>query len=223
MAGTVVDEGNVVYKTLQAVLGNGGIEVTLGQVLEDGAGKEKSEAIFDIASKYGAVKGKAAIDAMYQEFMKRLKQAYTELHVAPFDGAEPLFDELHCMGVCRVLNTGYDRPTALQLLSKLGWRKDVHYEALITASDVGRARPHPDMILRAMELSGIHDVRTVVKVGDSTIDIYEGKNAGCGLTVGITTGAQTRDQLAASQPDIIIDSLRELLPILMSVKSTPKK
>ena len=41
MAGTTVDEQNVVYKTLQKAINHGGIPVTLEDVLETGAGKEK--------------------------------------------------------------------------------------------------------------------------------------------------------------------------------------
>jgi phosphoglycolate phosphatase-like HAD superfamily hydrolase len=54
----------------------------------------------------------------------------------------------------------------------------------------------------------------VVKVGDSTIDIEEGQNAGCGISVGITTGAHTYDQLLTANPDYIIDDLLDLLPII---------
>jgi phosphoglycolate phosphatase-like HAD superfamily hydrolase len=70
------------------------------------------------------------------------------------------------------------------------------------------------MIFMAMELMGISDASTVAKVGDSVIDIEEGKNAFCGLTVGVTTGAHTRQQLASAHPDVIIDKLMELLPLV---------
>ena len=48
MAGTTVDEDNVVYKTLQQVINNAGYSFTLNQVLAVGAGKEKLQAIKDI-------------------------------------------------------------------------------------------------------------------------------------------------------------------------------
>ena len=60
----------------------------------------------------------------------------------------------------------------------------------------------------------ITDASTVVKVGDSIIDIEEGKNAGCGLNVGITTGPYTHEQLASARPDFIINNLMELLPLI---------
>ena len=65
-----------------------------------------------------------------------------------------------------------------------------------------------------MEKFDINEAANVIKVGDSTIDIEEGKNAGCKLSIGITTGAHTREQLEMVRPDYIIDDLLELLPLL---------
>jgi phosphonatase-like hydrolase len=215
MAGTVVDEDNVVYKTVQKALMHGGIDVTLEQVLADGAGKEKSKAISDIAVKYDPTVDSLAIEAMYQDFIKMLDHAYEELDVTPMNGAEEVLEELRRRGIYRVLNTGYSKKTAMQLVTKLGWKKHREYDDIITASDVPKTRPYPDMIFMAMELMGISDASTVAKVGDSAIDIEEGKNAFCGLTVGVTTGAHTHEQLAGVHPDRIIDRLTDLLPLVM--------
>jgi phosphoglycolate phosphatase-like HAD superfamily hydrolase len=54
----------------------------------------------------------------------------------------------------------------------------------------------------------------MVKIGDSCIDIEEGKNAGCLLNIGITTGAQTETQLMEAKPDYIVHSLTDMLDIL---------
>ncbi|MBC7424794.1 MAG: HAD family hydrolase, partial [Ferruginibacter sp.] len=48
MAGTTVNEDNVVYKTLRKAINEAGFNFTLGQVLEQGAGKEKLQAIKSI-------------------------------------------------------------------------------------------------------------------------------------------------------------------------------
>ena len=55
---------------------------------------------------------------------------------------------------------------------------------------------------------------SVIKIGDSAIDILEGKNAGCSLNIGITTGAQTKEQLSVANPDFIIDNIYSILEIL---------
>lgn len=214
MAGTVVDEQNVVYKTLQKSINHAGIPVTLEQVLADGAGKEKKKAITDIVAIHAPGQTQEAIESMYRYFLEELEKAYDELDVIPIKGAEQVFEYLIDYGVYVALNTGYNRETAEKLIKKLGWVIGEDFDELITASDVEHARPEPDMIMLAMERTGITEAKEVLKIGDSAIDIEEGKNAGCGMTVGITTGAQTRSQLEAAVPDHIIDSLQELIGLI---------
>jgi beta-phosphoglucomutase-like phosphatase (HAD superfamily) len=48
MAGTTVNENNVVYKTLRKAINEAGFDFTLNQVLAQGAGKEKLQAIKSI-------------------------------------------------------------------------------------------------------------------------------------------------------------------------------
>jgi phosphoglycolate phosphatase-like HAD superfamily hydrolase len=50
----------------------------------------------------------------------------------------------------------------------------------------------------------------VVKVGDTEVDVLEGRNAQCGKVIAVTTGAYTRAQLEQYSPDHIIDSLEQL-------------
>ena len=214
MAGTVVDEQNVVYKTLQKAINQAGIPVTLEQVLADGAGKEKKAAITDIVAIHAPGQTPEAIESMFRYFLAELDTAYDELDVIPIKGAEEVFQTLLENGIYVVLNTGYKRATAEKLIKKLGWVIGEDFDELVTASDVLHARPEPDMILLAMEKTEITDPSEVLKIGDSAIDIEEGRNAGCGVTVGITTGAQTREQLTAAAPDHIIDSLQELIALV---------
>jgi phosphoglycolate phosphatase-like HAD superfamily hydrolase len=70
------------------------------------------------------------------------------------------------------------------------------------------------MIGLAMQRAGITDAREVAKVGDSVIDIEEGRNAGASLNIGITTGAHTRQQLESANPNHIVDNLIEILPLI---------
>jgi phosphoglycolate phosphatase-like HAD superfamily hydrolase len=93
-------------------------------------------------------------------------------------------------------------------------RKSGDIDAVITASDVVNNRPDPAMVLLAMQQFGITDPGEVIKVGDSVIDIEEGHAAGCRFSIGITTGAHTRDQLQSAAPDFVINNLLDLLPIL---------
>ena len=212
MAGTTVNEDNVVYKTVRAALAKYGVEVSLNTVLEFGAGKEKFKAIADILKETRIEN--VDPNAVFQEFKKMLEEAYANLDVTTYDGVEELFKILKSKGVKVVLNTGYDQKTAQSLLNKLGWVPGEQIDALITADDVVKGRPSSEMIDKAMEMFKITESENVLKAGDSVIDIEEGKNANCGWTVGVLTGAQTRQQLATAEPTLILDSLANLAETL---------
>jgi phosphonatase-like hydrolase len=214
MAGTTVNEDNVVYKTLQRSMNENGFDFSLDQVLEEGAGREKLQAIKNILKQHAQIEDNKLADEIYQHFIILLNEAYKYLQIRPQPNVIELFQILKQKKVLVVLNTGYNAETAYGLIEKLGWEKGIEFDGLVTASDVKNNRPDPDMILYAMKKFGIQDAKEVVKVGDSIIDIEEGKNAGCALTVGITTGAHTFQQLQTADPDYIINDLIELVPIL---------
>lgn len=214
MAGTTVDEDNVVYKTLQEAIIQYSFPVTLDQVLQFGAGKEKLQAIVDILENTGYKSSSENIGLIYAYFIDRLAENYENLDVKPLPDVERTFKELKERNIKVVLNTGYNRKTAESLIAKLGWNNLNQFDLLITASDVNKNRPQPDMILLAMSQLGISDPGKVVKVGDSAVDIQEGQNAKCGLSIGVTSGAHTPEQLEKANPDYIIDNLFELIGII---------
>jgi phosphonatase-like hydrolase len=213
MAGTVVDEGNVVYKTLRKAINEEGYAISLEQVLSEGAGKEKFQAIKDILENQGSY-DPTITDKAFRNFKMYLTGAYDGMEIKPQPGAEELFHELKKENIYVVLNTGYDMETAQTILNKIRWREGREIDALITATHVVNNRPAPDMIEFAKRKFALTPSDQVVKVGDSAIDIEEGQNAGCYLTIGITTGAQSREQIKESHPDYIVDALADILPLL---------
>jgi phosphonatase-like hydrolase len=214
MAGTTVNEDNVVYKTLQIAINEKGFNFSLDEVLLEGAGKEKLQAIKSILSVYAEKEDDELSEKMYTRFIELLAAAYDTLEILPQNNALELFQALKQKNILVVLNTGYNAETAQSLITKLGWQKGIQYDSLVTATDVEKNRPNPDMIWLAMKQLGISNAAEVAKVGDSIIDIEEGKNAGCSLSIGITTGAHTFEQLQSAKPDYIINNLLELLPLL---------
>lgn len=218
MAGTTVNEDNVVYKMLQKAINKKGFDFTLDQVLDEGAGKEKLEAIQSILKVYARNRDKDLANEIYTDFMDLLSKAYEDIDVIPQPNAEELFQILKERNIRVILNTGYNADIAESLVKKLGWKKGIEFDSLITSSDVEKNRPDPEMIDLAMDIYGVIDPKKVMKVGDSIIDIEEGQNAGCGLNVGITTGAHTFLQLQSANPDYIINDLLELVPIIDHVK-----
>tara|TARA_R110002020_G_scaffold424442_1_gene633675 strand:- start:40838 stop:41521 length:684 start_codon:yes stop_codon:yes gene_type:complete len=216
MAGTTVNENNIVYKTVHKVINDLGYNVTLDNVLEFGAGKEKHQAIKDVlqnCTNSSAIKEEAA--TAFAAFKPELEVAYNTLEIGTFDGMLSFFKKLKSNNIHVVLNTGYDAKTATKLLAKLEWNVGEEIDMLITADDVKNGRPAPDMIQKAMQQFNITNSSHVLKAGDSEIDIIEGKNANCGLTIGVLSGAQTKEQLEAAKPDYILNVVTELEEILI--------
>jgi phosphonatase-like hydrolase len=217
MAGTTVNEGNVVYRTLHKAIEKKCPSISFEDVLKWGAGKEKLQAIKETLSGNNISLNEATIQEIFKEFLGLLDIAYANLIVVPTNNTERLFNELRAMEIKVVLNTGYNTITAISLLNKLNWVKGVHYDLLVTSSDVNNNRPMPDMILFAMDKLGIDDAATVIKVGDSTIDIEEGKNAGCLYNIGVTTGAHTKVELLTANPEYIFDNIYDLKSLITSL------
>lgn len=213
MAGTTVNEDNVVYKTLQKAINEAGYNFTLDQVLAEGAGKEKLQAAKSILHTYAGNTDEELVNKIYDNFAVQLTEAYQNLDMLPQPNTDELFTALKERNIFRVLNTGYSRTVAQSIVDKLGWQEGVDFDELVTATDVSGSRPEPDMILFAADKFDVKPSE-VIKVGDSIIDIEEGKNAGCALSVGVTTGAHTPEQLRSAGPDYVIDNLMALIPII---------
>lgn len=215
MAGTTVNENNLVYKTVQKVINQEGFSISLDEVLQHGAGKEKHKAITDVLTACTTNIDIATIaDKAFGNFKTTLETAYDEAQISTFDGMQDFFDTLRKHDIKIVLNTGYDSKTANKLLEKLNWKVGNQIDALITSDDVINGRPNPDMIQMAMAKFGITDPAQVLKAGDSEIDIMEGKNSGCAITVGVLSGAQNREQLQVANPDYILNNVMEIESIL---------
>lgn len=223
MAGTTVDEGNLVYKTVRNAInevlmraGKSDKQVSLELCLEYGAGKEKRNAIHDILNRLDLSDTdiESLTDTAFAAFKVNLETAYSKDTLSEFESMSELFEQLKASGRHVVLNTGYDAKTANKILTILGWSVGDQVDALVTADDVDNGRPGPDMITLAMKQFNVDNSQQVLKAGDSGIDIEEGRNAGCGLVLGVLSGAQNEQQLLRYSPDAVLDKLTELKELI---------
>ena len=128
MAGTTVDEDNVVYKTLQEAIVMQSIPVTLDEVLSYGAGKEKLQAIIDILDQTNHPKSPEIVNEIYKYFIDKLTVNYTTLEIKALPNVERAFKELMHRNIKVVLNTGYNRETAESLVDKLAWKLSIDFD-----------------------------------------------------------------------------------------------
>jgi len=126
------------------------------------------------------------VDEMYEIFEAMLSDIVADYSVV-IPGVEKTVSQLKGEGIKIGSTTGYTREIMERVLAKAekgGYSPDY----LVTPDVVGSGRPGPFMIYENMRQAAIYPISSVVKVGDTTMDILEGVNAGV-WTVGILEGS----------------------------------
>lgn len=219
LAGTTVKDNNDVSKAFQSALAQHGYTVPIENINLI-MGYEKHEAIEKMLNTYepDATKITAAlIKDIHREFVQQMIQHYQfSAAIESLPNVEETFAALHQSGVQIGINTGFSRDIADTIVNRLQWREKNLIDHLVGSDEVERGRPYPFMIEKMMKDGGITDKNEVAKVGDTEVDMLEGKNAGCKFIIGVTTGSYTRAALETYQPTHIIDNIAEVLAIIKS-------
>lgn len=82
-----------------------------------------------------------------------------------------------------------------------------YFECIVTADDVARPKPHPEPVLKALQLMEIQPDQALF-VGDSIFDIKCGHAAGVAVAA-VTWGSGTVDELMAGSPEMQFDNLQD--------------
>jgi phosphoglycolate phosphatase-like HAD superfamily hydrolase len=104
------------------------------------------------------------------------------------------------------------------IVKRTGIRK--FFEVMISRGESNKVKPHPDHITSAMLLVCSKSEETIV-VGDSVADIVSGKSVGA-VTVGVTTGLNSRQELSEVEADYLIDSVADLPDLIREIRRTRK-
>ena len=216
MAGTTVRDDDAVNRCLSEALANHSA-VTRDEV-NSVMGMPKPIAIQLLLEKrFGSAAVSAAlVTQVHEDFLQRMLEHYRQApDIEPMPHTLQSFWQLKEAGLKLALDTGFSRPIVNAILERLGWNEGGLLDATVASDEVERGRPHPDLVLKAMALTGVKDPKAVAKVGDTPSDLQEGHAAGCGLVVGVTNGTHTREQLLSHFHTHLISSLRELPQIVL--------
>jgi phosphonatase-like hydrolase len=213
IAGTTVAGHHEVHRALRQALAHEGFNVSYNEA-NAVMGYPKPVAIRQLLEKRGAAEATDAyVDQIHQDFVERMVDHYANgTEVSEKEGVQEVWSVLRQRKIRVALDTGFSRPIADAIIGRLGWRNLI--DASVTSDEVERGRPHPDMIFRAMERTGVSNGQAVAKVGDTASDLQQGTAAGCGLVVGVTTGAYSAEELQREPHTHLIARLPELLSIL---------
>ncbi|MBX9891488.1 MAG: HAD hydrolase-like protein [Chitinophagaceae bacterium] len=181
-------------------------------------GFKKIEAIKIIADEHGLSWNNQKLLEVHDRFATEMKAVYASVALQPLPGVIETFKWLQQRGIAFGFNTGFTREITDVVLAKLGWNQDNYAKAVVSSDEVIAGRPAPYMIQKLMDKLGIANVATCIKVGDTEVDVMEGKNAGCGKVVSVTTGTYSRADLEQFKPDFIIDHMQELVAIIEQYK-----
>lgn len=214
MAGTTVYDENHVSQALQQALQKHGFSFSL-ETINPLMGYKKPLAIRMLLTEAGAEITDTLIDQIHEDFVRDMLTFYqtsTDLRALP--DVEETFVRLRQAGIKVGLDTGFSRDIAEVIVQRLDWQDAIDH--LVASDDVANGRPYPDMIYQTMQTLGITQTEEVAKVGDTEVDMNEGRNAGCRYVIGVTTGTFTREELLQYEPTHTVDSVAEVVDIVLA-------
>ena len=215
MAGTTVTDKNFVAAAFQKAFENRDISISPEEI-NPLMGYEKKLAIQMMLERKSVDFDDGLIEIIYDDFIEEMVDFYEySPEVKPAPGAEELFQFLKEKSVTVALNTGFPKAIADVIVNRFQWMEKGLVDDYIASDEVNEGRPGPQMIDKLMYRCGIDDPTLVAKVGDTAVDIEEGKNAGCSYIIAITTGAYQSEQLESYRPTHIVNSLSEIHSLLM--------
>lgn len=214
MAGTTVDDraagSSLVVTALVQAFARANVTVS-PEAVGRHRGKEKIEAIRSLLRSHAAsdtkqLESRSAV--IHADFLSALHRGLDQLE--ELEGTTATFRFLKDRGIRVGVGSGFPAEVVERLIVNLGWREDGLIDYVGSAEAVGASRPDPKMIQHAMACLGVTNPGQVLKVGDTVVDVEEGRNAGA-WTAAVLTGSQSEEVLRMARPDFLLPSIREVV------------
>jgi phosphonoacetaldehyde hydrolase len=192
-AGTVVDHGSrAPVAALQSVFTPAGVPITVAEARESMGMAKKAHirSILEIArvraawiSQHGAAPSEADVDSLYAAFIPNQIQVLAE-YSGLIPGVAEAVASMRSRGLKIGTTTGYNRAMLDYLLERAA-PQGFSPDCALCPEDVGAGRPLPWMCYLAAIRLEVYPMAALVKIGDTAVDIEEGRNAGM-WTIGVT-------------------------------------
>lgn len=173
--------------------------------------------------------GKASLEEQFQalvpslsddevdEYVNCYRQHYLTLHIENtklYPHVKETLQNLRSLDFKLGVVTGKYKKPALEVLNY--FQLTPLLNVIVTAYDVKKHKPAPDVIFEAARRLGVNASECVF-VGDSPADVEAGKRAGC-FTIALSRNRESRRQLEEVEPDIILDDLKRVSRIASAYK-----
>lgn len=205
MDGVLVDsEDAMAHVTAKALLDGWGISAELEE-FRPFRGMGDRAYVGGVAEAHGVPYEEKMKEEAYRLFCENAPRL---VHVMPW--SVPLLDELSRRGIMKSVASAADRIKVEANLACLG-RTPEDFDSVVSAADVERPKPAPDIFLSAARLCGVESARAIV-CEDSLSGVRAAKSAG--MTALAVTTSFSRDELVAAGADVVCDDLSDLLTVL---------
>lgn len=151
--------------------------------------------------------------ALFDQAMPLFNRYYHEnlaLHSALYEHVEQTLQTLKNAGLSLACITNKPEQFTEVLLENINIAQ--YFSLVVSGDTLPNKKPHPGPLLHAAQEFGVH-IDECLMVGDSKSDIEAAKQAGCPV-VALSYGYNHGEDIRLHNPDITIDSLKDLPPLL---------
>lgn len=210
IAGTTIVDKDFVAIAFVEAFQNYGVDLSIDEI-NPLMGFKKTEAITKVLDIKNIIVDEKKVNYIHNEFVTHMIKFYTNSpQVKPIKYAEEFFVYLKSKDIVVALDSGFPKVIVEIILDRMQWIEKGMVDLYVASDEVPKGRPYPYMIENLMKRAKVSDAAQVIKVGDTMVDIQEGRMSNCGLVAAVTTGAYSREELQEYEPDIIVDRLSEL-------------
>jgi phosphonatase-like hydrolase len=210
IGGTIIEDHGEVVASFSAALAANGLPASEAEIKELKGSSKRDVIKKFVERQWGNVDpgNEDRILKAYGDFRTELENRFSNGGVKPIAGAEASFAWLKAHDIVCATTTGFYRSVTDRILDSVGWQKT--FTANICSDDVKMGRPSPYMIFHAMERSGIDDVRQVLNVGDTPLDIQAGRRAAVLGVIGVLSGVHKEARLSQESPSHLLPSVADI-------------
>ncbi len=161
------------------------------------------------------------LNAVKAELLLEAYRAHHEEHhdalIAEFPGVDEALYRLRAAGVRVVVVTSKRRRSVEMALEKFPGL-DLVVDLFVTMEDTTEHKPHPEPLLKGLELAGDVPREKAVYVGDSPFDVQAAKAAGL-TSVAVSWGAFSEDTLREADPDHLVPDIDTAVDLLLELET----
>lgn len=201
--GTIGDTRSLIVKTMQQTIQQLGLPARTDEQCASMIGLPLRQTFTDLIEM-----DDETADKCFNTYNELFNQNNKPGSVKVYPGVKETMEELYLMGLSIAIASSRGRESLEKYIKEMGIDQYVSY--IVSANDVTKAKPNPDMVYKVCRHTQGHPNEVLV-VGDTHYDIEMGQNAGV-KTCAVTYGIGKKEEL--KNADYMVDSIQKVLELV---------